>query len=123
VTTKTQLEVGETGFVTRNQLWLSEKSDVERLRLYVEPQFQSRSQATPGMLRMTAVASNAHPGESYYGIYLPKRDLFSRPTQIVTGQQARERGLVAVKRVFIISSAPGKQPFATIPDFYFGQVN
>lgn len=112
-----KLDVGETGFVAREQLWLS--NDDPRLRLYVEPKFWSESQAVPGMLRMTAIASKANPGESYYGIYLPKQAMFGRLTQAVTVQRARAQGLIAVKRVLVINDTPGKSPFATVPDFYF----
>jgi hypothetical protein len=115
---KTKLKIGEIGFVAHGQLWLCEVR--KHVNLYVEPRFLSKAEAKPGMLRVTALASQAHPGGLYYGIYLPGHDLF-KPIQLhVTPEAAKQRSLIHVPRVFVLSKTPGKEPFPTPDFFYFG---
>lgn len=111
-----QLNIGESGFVQPSQLWLIRGGKPEFTLLFVEPGFVDKS-ASPNMLRVDCFAYRTSPGEPHYAIHLPAKQYQGMATRTADVAVAKRHRLIEV--VAIYSMERGKQPFRTVPDFFF----
>ena len=114
---RTSLLLNQSGFVHPRQLWLvGEPGDGTPKHLYVVASFIGRSEAKPGMLRVTHKPRTSAQG-SYYAILLPPPEQFTVAHTLRHAGSA-QREMIRIRQVLVMGR-PGEDPFATIPDFYF----
>lgn len=115
---RTSLEIGQTGYVKRKQVLMG-MSEGKRAPhfIFVEPRLVQLAEAVPGMLQIGR--ETAYGRNDGYPMLVPhpsERLVIKRLISIV---KAKQRGLIRLDSVIIAPRQLGKEPFRTVPEFYF----